>query len=218
MPFDTDPGNAAVATALTTPILPDRGHAIARADIDAVVRSLVRLMENSGTAIAIQTMSPPIDPDAPPAGQDAVSAPDPAIAPGGTCIVLALLGPVPLSGLAQARVRANPEQDHHRSKVTVVPTDAHITPERSCAPPPGLTADGPVSPPILAALTPRQRQIAQALASGAPNKRIAHDLGIVEGTLKVHATAIYQRLGVRNRTMLAALLAATIMPGAGLAG
>lgn len=61
--------------------------------------------------------------------------------------------------------------------------------------------------PVLAQLTPRQRQIARALVTGVPAKVIAHNLGLAGGTIKIHASAIYRRLGVRNRTALANLLA-----------
>jgi len=32
------------------------------------------------------------------------------------------------------------------------------------------------------------------------NKQIAYDLGVSEATIKAHATAIFRKLGVRNRT------------------
>lgn len=68
--------------------------------------------------------------------------------------------------------------------------------------------DAAVAPcEVLARLTPRQRQIARALVTGTPTKVIAHDLGLSDGTVKIHATAIYQRLAVRNRTALAHLFA-----------
>ena len=44
------------------------------------------------------------------------------------------------------------------------------------------------------------------LAQGYPNKLIARDLGLSEGTVKVHLLAIYRVLNARNRT--AAVVAA----------
>ena len=37
-------------------------------------------------------------------------------------------------------------------------------------------------------------------AEGLLNKQIAYDLGVSEATIKAHATAIFKKLGVRNRT------------------
>lgn len=53
------------------------------------------------------------------------------------------------------------------------------------------------------ALTPRQRDVLTRLRDGKSNKQIAHELGLTEGTVKVHVTAILRQLGVRNRTQAA---------------
>lgn len=52
-------------------------------------------------------------------------------------------------------------------------------------------------------LTPRQRDVLNRLRDGKSNKQIAHELGLTEGTVKVHVTAILRHLGVRNRTQAA---------------
>lgn len=57
-------------------------------------------------------------------------------------------------------------------------------------------------------LTPRQLDVAALLAQGLPNKSIARELGLHIGSVKVHLCAIYQHLGVENRTQAALLLAA----------
>jgi DNA-binding NarL/FixJ family response regulator len=49
-------------------------------------------------------------------------------------------------------------------------------------------------------LSKRQREVLAALCTGKPNKLIAHELGLSEGTVKIHVTAIFQSFGVRNRT------------------
>jgi DNA-binding NarL/FixJ family response regulator len=49
-------------------------------------------------------------------------------------------------------------------------------------------------------LTPRQQQVLAALARGLSNKAIARELDAAEGTIKQHAHAIYQALGVDSRT------------------
>jgi DNA-binding NarL/FixJ family response regulator len=49
-------------------------------------------------------------------------------------------------------------------------------------------------------LTTRQRDVLTALRTGKSNKLIAYELGLSEGTVKIHVTAIFKALGVRNRT------------------
>ena len=53
-------------------------------------------------------------------------------------------------------------------------------------------------------LTDRQDQIARLAAAGLSNKQIARDLGISEGTVKLHMHGIFNRLGMRSRVVLAA--------------
>lgn len=55
-------------------------------------------------------------------------------------------------------------------------------------------------------LTERQEQVLQLLARGSPIKVICRELGLSEGTVKTHVTAIYRAFGASNRTE--ALLAA----------
>ncbi len=55
-------------------------------------------------------------------------------------------------------------------------------------------------------LTSRQLDVLRLLGRGLPNKLIARELGITEGTVKVHLLAVFRALNVRNRT--AAVLAA----------
>lgn len=49
-------------------------------------------------------------------------------------------------------------------------------------------------------LTPRQVDVVRAIARGLSNKVIAYELGLTEGTVKVHVTVILKVLGVTNRT------------------
>lgn len=49
-------------------------------------------------------------------------------------------------------------------------------------------------------LTQRQLDVLALLARGLPNKRIARELGLSEGTVKVHLLAIFRALEVSNRT------------------
>ncbi|MFY9261659.1 MAG: response regulator transcription factor [Gallionella sp.] len=49
-------------------------------------------------------------------------------------------------------------------------------------------------------LTERQMQILQNLAAGLSNREIATELGLAEGTVKVHVAAAYQMLRVNSRS------------------
>jgi DNA-binding NarL/FixJ family response regulator len=49
-------------------------------------------------------------------------------------------------------------------------------------------------------LTQRQREVLDCLRAGKSNKQIAYELGLSEGTVKIHVTAIFKSLGVKNRT------------------
>ncbi|HEY2337887.1 MAG TPA: response regulator transcription factor [Burkholderiales bacterium] len=49
-------------------------------------------------------------------------------------------------------------------------------------------------------LTPRQHDVLRLLGQGQSNKEIARVLGLAEGTVKLHISAILRALGVSNRT------------------
>jgi len=50
----------------------------------------------------------------------------------------------------------------------------------------------------LGALSPRERQVLDALLAGRPNKLIAYDLGLSVRTVEVHRARMMERLGVRQ--------------------
>lgn len=52
-------------------------------------------------------------------------------------------------------------------------------------------------------LTQRERKLVMLVARGMRNRDIAAELGITEGTVKVYLHAIFDKLGVANRTELA---------------
>ena len=54
-------------------------------------------------------------------------------------------------------------------------------------------------------LTERERQVMRLVAQGLANKEVGRHLGVSEGTVKIHLHKIYEKLGVANRTALAAL-------------
>lgn len=52
-------------------------------------------------------------------------------------------------------------------------------------------------------LTPRERDLIDLVRQGKRNRDIAAELGVTEGTVKVYLHAIFDKLGVENRTELA---------------
>lgn len=65
----------------------------------------------------------------------------------------------------------------------------------------------PETPSPFTVLTPRERDVLALLARGESNKRIAAALNLSIGTVKGYVSAIFEKLGVEDRTQ-AALLAA----------
>src|SRR5262249_30336447 len=69
----------------------------------------------------------------------------------------------------------------------------------------------------IAVLSPREREVLDALVAGHPNKVIAFDLGISVRTVEVHRARMMDRLGVRQlaeaiRLAVVASLAADNVP------
>ena len=59
----------------------------------------------------------------------------------------------------------------------------------------------------VASLTQQQYRILMMFAQGMLNKQIAYDLNVSEATIKAHATAIFRKLDVRNRTQAVIVIA-----------
>lgn len=79
-------------------------------------------------------------------------------------------------------------------------------------PPQALRAEETVPAPYkgrFGSLTARQIDVLRLLAAGKPNKLIARELGLSEGTVKIHLSTIFRVLDVNNRTE--AVLAAQAM-------
>lgn len=66
----------------------------------------------------------------------------------------------------------------------------------------GLARLDTTTEPTLDTLSQRERQVAEAVARGATNKEIARVMGITERTIKAHLSAIFGKLGVRDRMQL----------------
>ena len=56
----------------------------------------------------------------------------------------------------------------------------------------------------LKVLSPRQREIATLVARGLSNKEVARELGLSDGTVKIHLHTIFQKLGAKRRHSLVA--------------
>jgi len=52
-------------------------------------------------------------------------------------------------------------------------------------------------------LTSREQEVATLVAKGLSNKEIARHLNAREGTVKIHLHNIYEKLAIKNRTVLA---------------
>ena len=63
-----------------------------------------------------------------------------------------------------------------------------------------MSPEGPRDP--LEALSARERAVASLAQRGLRNKEIADELGLTEGTVKVHLHKVFEKLGVRGRTEL----------------
>jgi DNA-binding NarL/FixJ family response regulator len=65
-----------------------------------------------------------------------------------------------------------------------------------------------VSTHLAQSLTCRERQIVLLVAEGLSNKEMCRRLGLSEGTVKIHLHNIYEKVGINNRTALAAMAVA----------
>lgn len=74
----------------------------------------------------------------------------------------------------------------------------------------GILPQSPPTPPSLAELTPREKEVLRLIATGASNREISQKLYISEGTVKNHVTNILNRLNLRDRTQ-AAIFANTFL-------
>jgi len=67
------------------------------------------------------------------------------------------------------------------------------------------TVSAPLAPSaaddtVLPGISPRQMEVLHRIIKGKPNKVIARELDLSEGTVKAHVSAVFQALGVHSRT------------------
>ena len=67
----------------------------------------------------------------------------------------------------------------------------------------GPPTPGAKSQPAPGALSPREKEIVQLIASGASNKEIARRLGVAESTVKIHVQHILRKLNLSSRVQVA---------------
>jgi DNA-binding NarL/FixJ family response regulator len=92
---------------------------------------------------------------------------------------------------------AEPEEIH-RGLLAAARGEAPLAPKAAAE----LLAERSATAPS-GALTEREREVLQLVASGLANKQIARRLGISEKTVKGHLTQVFQTLGVTDRTQAA---------------
>jgi DNA-binding NarL/FixJ family response regulator len=80
---------------------------------------------------------------------------------------------------------------------------------------PQVVTEGPVVPPELAELTPRELEVATLIAEGLSNQAIAARLWLSRRTVETHLSAIYRKSGVPSRSALASLMTRTVLGKAG---
>jgi two-component system, NarL family, nitrate/nitrite response regulator NarL len=68
-------------------------------------------------------------------------------------------------------------------------------------------------PEPLRSLTSREQQVAALICSGLPNKAVANELGLSEGTIKLHVHNIFLKLQIHNRHQLMVLMNGTRRAG-----
>ncbi len=76
--------------------------------------------------------------------------------------------------------------------------NAHTAPRLDDATP--LPASAVAVRPDEIGLTERQAQVLALMVRGLSNREIAEHMGLAEGTVKIHATAVFKALGVGSRT------------------
>lgn len=98
--------------------------------------------------------------------------------------------------------------DHDKGLLDLI-EPAFISALRRAAPPPGtVPGAAPALPAGLADASPREREVAQAVAEGLTDKQIARRLGISPTSVRTYLRRLADKAGVQRRGGVAALAAA----------
>ncbi|MBD9450054.1 MULTISPECIES: response regulator transcription factor [unclassified Rhizobium] len=89
---------------------------------------------------------------------------------------------------------------------SVAAGESYVAPALSARLLSSRSSPAPKTPSALEALTARELQVLQLVASGLSNKHVARQLDLHEKTVKHHMTQIMAKLGVANRTEAAIAL------------
>lgn len=93
-----------------------------------------------------------------------------------------------------------------------LPNSARSTPRRASSPSPAAGNDPFIvvhpaaAATLLEQLTPREREVARLMAQGYTNLQIARELVVTRGTAANHVAHILDKLGLANRTQVAAFI------------
>ncbi|MBB4166304.1 response regulator transcription factor [Rhizobium sp. BK538] len=89
---------------------------------------------------------------------------------------------------------------------SVAAGESYVAPALSARLLSSRSSPAPKRSSAIVALTPREQQVLQLVASGLSNKHVARKLDLHEKTIKHHMTQIMAKLGVANRTEAAMAL------------
>ena len=126
-----------------------------------------------------------------------------AIRAGAVGFLLKTAPPAELAGAVRAAVRGD--------ALLAPEVTRRLLEEFARRPPPGAA-----TPPALAQLTERERDVLMLIARGCSNGEIARELIVGEATVKTHVNRIFAKLGLRDRVQAVVLAYETglVRPGA----
>ena len=115
------------------------------------------------------------------------------------------------TALTAEREVTTPDGRSYRVAAAIPRPGATVTPDEDgwaavTVRPTNAPAGGDAGPPPDAALTARERQVADLLAAGHTTAETAGALGLSPHTIRHHAERVYEKLGVRTRALLAVRL------------